>query len=136
MSSPGIHTITNEERAEFIDFTKAHPRLSMELPVTLPSGFKVEEFNPVCSQCRNDIPTIWAWLNRVCHEFGQNKVEIWDVRGLCRECRTVTPCYMRFRSDGTYDTLIGHQWRHGRLNGRDKRMRSRVASIVRRVLRM
>lgn len=135
MSSPGIHAITDAEVAEFAAFIKANPILSSELPATLPCGFKVEEFHPVCSKCRGDIPEDWAWVNRVRHEFGQNTVEVWDVRGLCKPCRTMTPCYLRFRSDGTYDTLIGHQWRRGSLNSRDKRTRSRMASIVRRALR-
>lgn len=135
MSSLGIHKVSNEEKAELAKFIEAHPRLSSEMPATLPCGFKIEVFNPVCSKCRNDIPMAWSWLNRVCHEFGQNKVEIWDVLGLCKECRTVTPCYLRFRSDGTYDTLIGDRWRHGRLNGHDKRTRTLGKMIVRRVLR-
>lgn len=135
MSSAGIHVITDGEIAEFTEFVEANPRLAYALPVTLPSGFKVEEFHPVCSKCRGDIPANWAWLHRVRHEFGQNTVEVWDVRGLCKPCRTMTPCYLRFRSDGTYDTLVDHQWRHGSLGGHDKRTRSRVKTIVRRILR-
>jgi len=135
MSSPGMRAITDEERQGFLAFADANPSVASQLPITLPSGFMVESFSPVCSKCGDDIPETQAWLHRIRHEFGQRIVEVWEVRGHCQPCRAVTPCYMRFRSDGTYDTLIGHQWRRGSLNSRDKRTRSGMASIVRRALR-
>lgn len=135
MSTSGIQAITEAEREEFKAFAQANPTVACELPVILPSGFLAESFSPVCCKCGKDVPEESSWLKRVRHEFGQNTVEIWDVRGHCKPCRAVTSCYMRFRSDGTYDTLIGHQWRYGSLKGPDKRKQSRTKAVIRKMLR-
>lgn len=135
MSKLGVHKVTQSEKTEFLAFIDGNPSLSSVLPATLPCGFTIDEFHAVCSKCGENIPSNWSWVCLTRHEFGRNVVETWDVRGLCKPCRTLTPCYMRFRSDGTYDTLIGHQWRHGRLRDHGNRLGSLAKIIARRVLR-
>jgi hypothetical protein len=117
MTTSGLHVITSEERAEFAAFVRDNARLSSALPLTLPCRFVVHVFHPECAMCKQEIPTTWAWLSRNRITFGQKVVETWDVRGICPACRTMTSCYIRFRSDGTFDTLIGSHWRNGTLNG-------------------
>jgi len=131
----GTHVITGEEKEELARFIRENPLLSDQLPSVLPSGFRVDNFHPICEACQGDIPASSSWLKRVRLEFGQKTVETWDVRGVCRGCRTATSCYMRYRCDGTYDTLIGGEWRHGDLRARDsRRLGGTPARLVRRFL--
>lgn len=124
-----VHPASEEEKATFIAFTQANPRLSEALPLVLPNGAKVTSYAIECASCGNNIDPRYTWLNRARHTFGTSVVEIWDARGLCVGCRTTTFSYIRYRSDGSFDTLIGNQWRRGRLS-REKAQASLFGKVT------
>lgn len=128
----GLKPITEEERASFEAFSRANPRVCDDLPITLPSGFLVEDFNPECASCGQDIPSSSAWLKRDRMVFAHKTVETWEVRGVCRTCATMTPCYMRFHSDGHFDTIIGRNWRRGDLDESTSPV-ARIAAAIRKL---
>lgn len=111
-----VHPASEEEKATFIAFTQANPRLSEALPLVLPSGAEVTSYALKCASCDNDIDPRYTWLKIARHNIGAGVVEVWDARALCVGCRTTTFSYIRYRSDGSFDTLIGNQWRRGRLS--------------------
>lgn len=135
MSSPGFHTITDEERQEFASFANANERISNQVPATLPCGFVVDTFHAECARCKQDIPMHSSWLKRTRQEFGSSVIETWDVRAYCSGCCTLTKTYARYRSNGSFDTLIGHTWRSGSLNAEDSRSAPSFSSLIRRIMR-
>lgn len=135
MSSSGIQPLSEEAREAFAEFANANERLSCQVPATLPSGFVVTEFHVQCACCSGDIPMHSSWLKRDRQVFGESVVETWDTRAFCAGCRTLTSAYARYRSNGTYDTLVGHQWRTGSLGSHDKRSGFSLHRLFRRLVR-
>lgn len=135
-STSRISPITQAERDAFHQFADKHPRLDTEMPATLPSGFEVTDFHVVCPSCDQNIPMHHSWVNQARHQFGQRVVEIWDARGVCTTCRVQASCYIRFRSDGTYDTIINGRWRQGSLAGKRRRPQPWLVSLWRWVKRL
>lgn len=135
MSSPGFRAITEEERQEFASFANANERLSAQVPATLPCGFTITAYHAECSRCAENISMHSSWLKRARQEFGENVVETWEVHAFCSDCRALTKCFVRFRSNGTYDTLIGHTWRSGVIGGQDSRSTLSLSRLIRRFLR-
>lgn len=131
---PAVHRITNEELESIEAFCQRSPRLSEEVPVTLPCGFRVDEYYVECSRCRNDIPMNSSWVQRQRIELGLKTVETWEVKGICANCKTVTGTFARFRSDGTFDTLVGREWRVGRIGHKPSGSVARLKREVRRWL--
>ena len=129
-----VHPASEEEKATFIAFTQANPRLTEALPLVLPSGATVTSYALECASCGNNIDPRYTWLNRARHTFGSSVVEIWDARALCVGCRTTTSSYIRYRSDGSFDTLIGHEGRRGQLSDEKKPtpLTSRITNLLQR----
>lgn len=135
MSPDKRKEVTGDQRQALTDFIEANPRLSTQLPTVLPSGFKLTAYNAVCDGCNEDVPAHSSWLKRDRQTFGTNVVEIWELRAICPACRVLTSCYMRFRADGSYDTLVGSEWRSGTLSKDDRRNRASFSYWFRRFLR-
>jgi hypothetical protein len=131
MSGSKVHPITDDERHAFSVFTAENPRLSSQLPAVLPCGFKLTTFHAICSSCDKNVPMYSSWLKKDRQEFGSIVVEIWDIRAYCSDCLSLTPCYLRYRSDGTFDTLVGHSWRHGVLGDKNNSVYSPMTRLVR-----
>lgn len=130
------HRITEQERQEVDDFCQTWPILSGQLPITLPCGFRVDQYHVECGRCRQDIPMNHSWIRRQSMNFAAVGVEVWEVKGVCTNCRTVTGTYARFRSDGTFDTLAGHRWRSGRIGHSKEGAAIRLRQMVRRWLEL
>lgn len=115
MTAPtrSLELTTDADRKVFAEFARANPRMAEVLPAKLPSGFVFYTFHPTCRLCRSPVDALSTWVQRTDHSFGANIVETWDVRGMCGECHQITTVYLRFRNNGTYDQLVGNQWRTG-----------------------
>lgn len=113
--NPGIHQASDSERAEVVAFTEANPRLAECLPTTLPDGTRVSEFHLDCAACDRALAPKHVWVRVSRLELGAKVVETWETRGVCVQCRTMTPHFYRFHSDGHFDTILGHQWRRGEI---------------------
>ncbi|KRW83698.1 hypothetical protein [Marinobacter sp. P4B1] len=110
--------VTEDDLRAIREFMERNPRVSEILPATLPCGFKVTDYHPICSSCEQEIPGNWAWVSRQRQQFGGRVVEVWEAKGVCTDCRYLTNTLIRFRSDGTFDSLIGHQWKTGTIRNR------------------
>lgn len=53
---PALRRITNEELERIQAFCQRWPRMSQEVPVTLPCGSRLDEYYVECSRCQSDIP--------------------------------------------------------------------------------
>ena len=131
---PNARLMTGHDKQELHSFCEGSPVLSEEVPARLPCGFLMTEYRVVCSGCRSDIPMENAWVRRARHEFSQHSIETWDVRGVCTSCRMATSTFVRFRSNGTFDTIIGHTWRRGRISGTSPSLLRRLLTKLRGLL--
>lgn len=132
--APNARFMTERDKQELHSFCEGSPVLSEEVPARLPCGFLMTEYRVVCSGCRSDIPMENAWVRRARHEYSQHSIETWDVRGVCTSCRMSTSTYVRFRSNGTFDTIIGHTWRRGRISGASPSLLRRLLTKLRGLL--
>ncbi|WP_342632836.1 hypothetical protein [Marinobacter alkaliphilus] len=125
--------ITQEELQAVSEFMERNPRVSDILPAKLPCGFTVTEYHPICGSCDQAIPPDWAWVSRQSQQFGERVVEVWEAKGVCKDCRYLTSTLIRFRSDGTFDSLVGHHWRTGVISNGKRRKWARARRLLARL---
>lgn len=111
----GLRAVTQEDRIEFQEFMKSNPSVAEALPTKLPNGMKATSFSLGCPKCEKDLPPEQIWLKITRAEFGSNVVDTWEAKGFCMDCVTMTKAYKRYRSNGSFDFIDGHQWRRGKI---------------------
>jgi hypothetical protein len=110
-----LRKVTENDQSNFQAFVASNPTVDEALPHVLPNGVRVTAFNLECPKCQESISCDQVWLRISRAEFGKNVVETWESKGFCMSCRVMTQSYKRYRSDGTFDFIDGHQWRRGYL---------------------
>lgn len=86
--------------------------IAVALPLKFSTGLTIDQFVGTCNRCQQDVPVettvgsvIWPAPNRVTIE----------AIAVCKECRIGTPLLLRMNEEGEFTTLIGNQWRTGKM---------------------
>lgn len=129
-----LRKVTESDQSKFQAFVASNPTVDKALPHVLPSGVRVTAFNLECPKCHENIPHDQVWLRISRAEFGKNVVETWESKGFCMSCRVMTQSYKRYRNDGTFDFIDGHQWRRGYLRTEPAQKQSFWKELYRKIV--
>lgn len=90
----------------------AMPSLADKLPLQFDNGFTISGFEGICNKCERRIPleTTFGLIT-----LPLPGIAVIEAVAVCRSCRLGTPLLLRMKDDGQFTTLIGKEWRAGRV---------------------
>lgn len=88
------------------------PLLAGQLPYLFDNGFSIERFAGGCGCCASEIGAsqMRGSLTRPRHDM-----LVIEAIGVCERCRVATTFLLRLNEQGDYTTMVGHQWRRGKM---------------------
>lgn len=105
-----VRPVSQEERDEITAFYRKCPRLDKVLPLTSPCTTVIQDLDCECPSCNKPIPA-----GAVAVDVTRPLPTVLSVNaiGVCPDCRLMTRFLMRFRQDGSWDSLRGKNWVRG-----------------------